>query len=180
MSRSGRIPISLPKGVEVKVAGQSISVKGPKGTLATDIHEGVKVEVENGQVVVAIPEERTDLSRFQGLYRALINNMVIGTSAGFEKKLEMVGVGFRAAVQGSLLDLQLGYSHETKISIPQGITVKVDKSTLIIITGADKQLVGEFAAAVRRMRKPEPYKGKGIRYTDEFVRRKAGKAGKKQ
>jgi large subunit ribosomal protein L6 len=180
MSRSGKIPIALPKGVEVKVTGMTVTVKGPKGTLSADVNEQVQVTVENGQVLVAVAELTREMSRFQGLYRSLINNMVVGATEGFEKKLEMVGVGFRATVQGNLLDLQLGFSHETKIPIPTGIAVKIEKSTLISITGIDKQLVGEFAASVRRLRKPEPFKGKGIRYVDEYVRRKAGKAGKKQ
>jgi large subunit ribosomal protein L6 len=180
MSRSGKIPIALPKGVEVKVTGLTVSVKGPKGTLSADVNEQVQVTVENGQILVVTAELSREMSRYQGLYRALIKNMVVGTTEGFEKKLEMIGVGFRATVQGNVLDLQLGFSHETKISIPTGITVKVEKNTQISITGVDKQLVGEFAASVRRLRKPEPFKGKGIRYTDEYVRRKAGKAGKKQ
>ncbi len=178
MSRKGRQPIVLPKGVEVKLQGQSITVKGPKGTLSQALISGVSIQVEPGQVLVNVENESREMSKFHGLYRALVNNMVVGTTTGFEKKLEMQGVGYRAAVQGNLLDLQLGFSHPTKLPIPKEIAVKVDKNTLISITGICKQTVGQFAAQVRAMRPPEPYQGKGIRYDGEYVRRKAGKAAK--
>lgn len=181
MSRKGKLPISVPKGVEIKVSGTEVAVKGPKGSLTQTIVPGVNVKVEDDQVIVSLDEQQQDdLAHFHGLYRTLIHNMVIGTSEGFEKKLEMIGVGYRAAVQGDLLDLQLGFSHPTKLPIPKGLTIKVDKNTLITISGFDKHLVGQFAATVRSMRPPEPYQGKGIRYAGEYVRRKAGKAAAKK
>ena len=156
MSRKGKLPIPLPKGVEVKVTDAEVLVKGPKGSLHQPLVPGVQVKVEDSQVVVGLEDEESDLGHFHGLYRTLIHNMVIGTTEGFEKRLEMIGVGYRAAVQGDLLDLQLGFSHPTKLPIPKGLTVKVDKNTLIIISGFDKHLVGQFAATVRSKRPPEP------------------------
>lgn len=176
MSRKGKLPIPLPKGVEVKVSNETISVKGPKGSLNQKLVPGLSIKVEGDRVVVALDEKSPAEGNFYGLYRALINNMVIGTTQGFEKRLEMIGVGYRATVQGDLLDLQLGFSHPTKLRIPKGVNVKVDKNTLIIISGHDKHLVGQFAANVRSQRPPEPYQGKGIRYSGEYVRKKAGKA----
>lgn len=178
MSRKGRIPIPLPKGVEVQTQAGSISVKGPKGSKQLDLVDGISLKVENGLIYVSANDESRDMRRFHGLYRALIQNVVLGLSQGFEKKLEMIGVGYRAAVQGHILDLQLGYSHPTQLHIPQGLHVKVEKNTNISITGTDKQAVGQFAAQIRAMRPPEPYQGKGIRYEGEYVRRKAGKAAK--
>jgi large subunit ribosomal protein L6 len=178
MSRKGKAPIALPKGVDIQVNGKAIVVKGPKGTLQGELVSGVKVSIENGEILVAVEDTTRDSRRFHGLYRALINNMVHGTSQGFEEKLEMIGVGYRAAVQGQLLDLQVGNSHPTQLEIPQGIQVKVEKNTAIFITGIDKQAVGQFAAQIRAKKPPEPYQGKGIRYVGEYVRRKAGKAAK--
>lgn len=178
MSRKGRIPIELPKGVEVKVEKGMVTVKGPKGSLIQKIYPGITLKVDSQQVIVAVENESKEMSRFHGLSHALISNMIQGTSNGFERRLEMVGVGYRAAVQGNLLDLQVGFSHPTKLPIPQGIQVKVDKNTEIIIGGIDRQQVGQFAAQIRSIRPPEPYQGKGIRHKDEFVRRKAGKAAK--
>jgi large subunit ribosomal protein L6 len=180
MSRKGKLPIPLPKGVEVKVTSTEVSVTGPKGSLLQKLVPGVLVNVENNEVHVTIDSEKSDISHFHGLYRTLIDNMVTGTSQGFERRLEMIGVGYRAAVQGELLDLQLGFSHPTKLPIPKGLTVKVDKNTLILISGFDKHLVGQFAANVRSMRPPEPYQGKGIRYSGEYVRKKAGKSAAKK
>lgn len=180
MSRKGKLPIPLPKGVEVKVSDNEVSVKGPKGSLTQKLVSGIKVTVEGSQVLVSLDDEKADLNHFYGLYRSLINNMVVGTTEGFEKRLEMIGVGYRAAVQGDLLDLLLGFSHPTKLPIPKGLTVKVDKNTLITISGFDKHLVGQFAANVRSKRPPEPYQGKGIRYQGEYVRKKAGKAAAKK
>ena len=180
MSRKGKLPIPLPKGVEVKVTNSEVVVKGPKGTMHQAIVPGIKVSVEDGNAIVEIEQENSDLNKFHGLTRTLIYNMVVGTTEGFEKKLEMIGVGYRAAVQGDLLDLQLGFSHPTKLPIPKGLTVKVEKNTLISITGFDKHLVGQFAAIVRSKRPPEPYQGKGIRYVGEYVRKKAGKAAAKK
>lgn len=180
MSRIGKLPIPLPKGVEVKVINTEIHIKGPKGSLQQQLVSGIQVKVEGDQVMISLAEEHDDLNHFHGLYRALINNMIVGTNQGFEKRLEMIGVGYRAAVQGDLLDLQLGFSHPTKLPIPKGLTVKVEKNTLIIINGFDKHLVGQFAATVRSKRPPEPYQGKGIRYQGEYVRKKAGKAAAKK
>ncbi len=183
MSRKGKLPIPLPKGVEVKVLENSISVKGPKGSLQQKLIDGIKVNVENGQVTVAKLDEESRLDHFHGLYRALIQNMVIGTSTGFEKKLELIGVGYRATVQGSILDLQLGFSHPMQLPIPKGLSVNVEKTSknsVLIISGFDKHLVGQFAAIIRSKRPPVPYQeGKGIRYLGEFVRKKAGKTATK-
>lgn len=180
MSRKGKLPITIPKGVEVKVSGKEISVKGPKGTLHHTLIDGVIVNVENGQIIVALDEQHKNAGNYHGLYRSIINNMIIGTSQGFEKKLEMIGVGYRAAVQGHLLDLQIGLSHPMKLPIPEGVVVKVDKNTQILLLGIDKQKLGQFAATIRSKKPPEPYQGKGIRYQDEFVRKKAGKAAAKK
>lgn len=178
MSRKGKLPIALPKGVEVTVQSDRIMVKGPKGTLSRSLVPGISIVKEQEKLNVKAADESKDLSRMHGLYWALISNMVQGVSRGFEKVLEMVGVGYRAAVQGSMLDVQVGFSHPTQVQIPQGIQVKVDKNTSILISGCDRQAVGQFAAEVRAIRPPEPYQGKGIRYKDEYVRRKAGKAAK--
>lgn len=176
MSRKGKQHIPLPKGVEVKISGNEVNVKGPKGSLRQQLSHGIEAKVEGTELIVSIKDGDSKNSRFHGLYRTLLDNMVLGTTQGFEKKLEMIGVGYRAAVAGTMLDLQIGFSHPTKIPIPQGITVKVDKNTVIIISGIDKQAVGQFAATIRAIRPPEPYQGKGIRYEGEYVRKKAGKA----
>lgn len=176
MSRKGKAPIPLTKGVEVKFNGSTLTVKGPKGSLTREILPGIEVLVENEQVLVNLATGHEDKSNYHGLFRSLINNMVIGTSTGFVKKLEMIGVGYRAAVQGQLLDLQVGFSHPTKVTIPQGVQVTVEKNTTIIVTGTDLQQIGQFAAQVRSVRPPEPYQGKGIRYQGEYVRKKAGKS----
>jgi large subunit ribosomal protein L6 len=178
MSRLGKSPIELPKNVEVKVTDGKVHVKGPKGTLEWQAYPGLKLRTEEGSLFVEFDEKVKISNVHYGLSRATINNMVIGVSKGFEKKLTMVGVGYRAAIQGHNVDLQIGFSHPTKLAIPKGLSVEVDKSTTIVIRGVDKQLVGQFAAMVRSKRPPEPYKGKGIRYEDEFVRKKAGKAAK--
>jgi large subunit ribosomal protein L6 len=178
MSRLGKSPIPLPKGIELKITNGVINAKGPKGTVSYPLIEGISLKIENEKVIVEKDENVSMPKTTHGLYRALVNNMVIGVSKGFEKKLSLVGVGYRAAVQGKVLDLQLGFSHPTQVPIPSNVQVTVDKSVLIVITGIDKQAVGQFAAAVRAMRPPEPYKGKGIRYENEYVRKKAGKAAK--
>lgn len=180
MTRKGKLPIPVPSGVEVKVQDGLISVKGPKGHLEQAVKDGISVKVEEKQIVVGLSKEDDELRKFQGLYRQLIENMVVGTTKGFEKKLEMIGVGYRAAVQGSDVNLQVGLSHPTLIPIPNGLSVKVDKNTQITITGFDKQLVGQFASTLRAIRPPEPYQGKGIRYVGEYVRRKAGKSASKK
>ncbi len=178
MSRKGKLPIALPKGVEVQVKDDLVVVKGTKATLQQPLVPGIKIEIVDGHAHVSVEGTDRQSGAFHGLYRVLVQNMVIGASQGFEKRLEMVGVGYRAAVQGNMVDLQVGYSHPTQLEIPQGLQVKVEKNTLIIISGSDKQAVGEFAAKIRAKRPPEPYQGKGIRYVNEYVRRKAGKAAK--
>ena len=180
MSRKGKLPIQLPKGVEIKTTPTEITVKGPKGTLHHVLVEGIVVKVDGDQVHVLLGEGHEEDGHFHGLYRSLVSNMVEGTSKGFQRDLEMIGVGYRAAVQGHHLDLQVGFSHPTKVSIPEGIQVKVEKNTAIMVTGVDKQKVGQFAASVRAIRPPEPYQGKGIRYKGEYVRKKAGKAAAKK
>ena len=178
MSRLGKSPIPLPDKVEIKISEGKAHAKGPKGTLSIPVQKGISVNIEGNRVYV-IKDEKVEMPKTaHGMYRALINNMVIGVAKGFETRLSLVGVGYRAAVQGQKLDLQLGFSHPTQIDIPKGVSVTVDKSVTIIISGIDKHLVGQFAAAVRAMKPPEPYKGKGIRYENEYVRKKAGKAAK--
>ena len=178
MSRLGKTPIDLPKGIEIKVINNLLQVKGPKGDLSLELKDGVSVKVEDGKATVEIDPSKDIAGKFHGLYRSLLNNMIIGTSKGFEKKLTLIGVGYRAAVQGTKLDLQLGFSHPVQLDIPKSIQVAIEKSTAITITGADKHAVGQFAAAIRAKKAPEPYKGKGIRYENEYVRKKAGKAAK--
>ncbi len=178
MSRLAKKAIALPKGVEVKISKDGVMVKGPKGSLSRKLYEGIAAKVSEDGIMVT-QEGRKISKAMLGLYWALIRNMVEGVSKGFEKRLSLVGVGFRASVRGRDLDLQIGYSHPTCLKIPEELQVKVDPKALeIIITGIDKQLVGGFAADVRSLRKPEPYKGKGIRYTGEYVRKKAGKSAK--
>lgn len=179
MSRLGRIPIDLPKGVEVKVSPENIlSVKGPKGTNTLQVKKGIVVSHKDGKVVILVDKDSDVTSKLHGLYRSLIKNMIVGVDKGFSKELTLVGVGFRAQVLGNKLDFQIGYSHPTQVEIPKDIKVTITKSVDILIEGIDSQKVGQFAAEVRALRKPEPYKGKGIRYKDEYVRKKAGKAAK--
>ncbi len=180
MSRKAKMAIPLPNGVGVQELERVVTVKGPKGSLTLQLCcPHVVLSINSDSVAVSLVEGEDKSKNFLGLYWALISNMVKGVSQSFSKDLEMIGVGFRAAVQGSLLDLQLGFSHPVKLPIPSGIQVKVEKNTLITVTGIDKRVVGQFCADIRAKRPPEPYKGKGIRYKDEYVRRKAGKAGKK-
>jgi large subunit ribosomal protein L6 len=178
MSRLGKIPVLIPTGVEVKIEGQKLNVKGPKGLLSAELPVGISIKIEDGKALVMMDESSNLTSAFYGLHRSLFNNMVVGVSKGFEIKLSMVGVGYRAAVEGHHLNLQVGNSHPNKLSIPKGVTIAVDKNGVISITGIDKHLVGQFAATVRATKPPEPYKGKGIRYENEHVRKKAGKAAK--
>ena len=180
MSRKGKLPISLPKGVEVKVANNEVTVKGPKGTAHQKLIPSINVHVEDNHVIVGLTEDHQNDGHFHGLFRSLIQNMVTGTSEGFVRKLEMIGVGYRASVMGHELDLQVGFSHPTRLHIPDGLHVKVEKNTSIFINGVDKQVVGQFAASIRSVRPPEPYQGKGIRYEGEYVRKKAGKAAAKK
>ncbi|NGX57558.1 MAG: 50S ribosomal protein L6 [Chlamydiae bacterium] len=180
MSRKGKLPIPLPKGVEVKKDGIELSVKGPKGVLNLKVMPVIELEIGTDQIVVSIKNDKPSNRKWHGLYRSLIHNMVVGTTEGFEKRLTLIGVGYRANVQGNKVDLQVGFSHPTQLDIPEGIDVKTEKkNTLIIISGSDKQMVGQFAADIRSIRPPEPYKGKGIRYENEYVRKKAGKSAAK-
>lgn len=175
MSRIGKKTIDIVKGVQVTLFGQDISVKGPKGQLAWTVPAEIEVKQE-GEQISFMPREETQRARAMwGLSRTLVNNMVVGVSQGFEESLELVGVGYRAAMKGTALSLQLGFSHEVDFVAPEGIAFAVPKQTEIKISGIDKQLVGEVAAKIRKMRPPEPYKGKGIRYAGETVRRKEGK-----
>jgi large subunit ribosomal protein L6 len=175
MSRIGKKPVLLPTGVTASVKNGEVKVKGPKGELSLRLVEGVEASVEKEGVVVK-PRDLTDKSRAMwGMQRTLVNNLVQGVSKGYAQQLEIAGVGFRAAVQGKNLQLQLGYSHDVIYPIPTGIDIKCDKPTLILVSGIDKQKVGQVAAEIRQFRKPEPYKGKGIKYAEEKVRRKEGK-----
>ena len=179
MSRLGKTPIALPKGVEFKAAKDGmVHVKGPKGSLNLQLPKGIHCKVEGDFIVVEKDEAVLPSNVLYGLYRSLLKNCVIGVTDGFEKKLQLIGVGYRAAVTGNKLDLQVGYSHPTALEIPKGLKVAIDKGTVIAISGIDKHEVGQFAAAVRSLKPPEPYKGKGIRYENEYVRKKEGKAAK--
>ena len=175
MSRIGKNPVEVPSGVEVSIANDLLTAKGKNGTLTVPLHEAVEVRQEDGKVV-CIPREGAPAARkMWGTMRSMINNAVIGASEGFTVRLEINGVGYRAAVQGNNLNLQLGYSHDINYPIPQGITVKCERPTLIEISGASKQQVGQIASEIRAFRKPEPYKGKGIKYENEIIVRKEGK-----
>ncbi|MEO1132038.1 MAG: 50S ribosomal protein L6 [Cyanobacteria bacterium J06639_1] len=179
MSRIGKKPIPVPKGVEVKVDGQNVSVKGSKGELKREIPAQIAVELEDGEVAVSPAEDSRKARQMHGLCRTLVANMVDGVSKGFEKRLEIQGVGYRAAMKGTTLVLNVGYSNPVEIPPPAGITMAVEANTNVIVSGISKELVGNTAARIRDVRPPEPYKGKGIRYAGEMVRRKAGKSGKK-
>lgn len=178
MSRIGKNPISVPSGVEVKVDGQDVAVKGPKGELSVTIAEPITVSLEDGVITVARPDEERESRSLHGLSRTLINNMIVGVTDGYSKALEIVGTGYRVLAKGSNLEFALGYSHPIVVEPPEGISFSVDGQTKVAVHGIDKQLVGETAANIRKLRKPEPYKGKGVRYAGEHVRRKVGKAGK--
>jgi large subunit ribosomal protein L6 len=178
MSRIGRLPITVPPGVDVKVDGTHVSVKGPKGDLSRDIAPQLTIVREDGVVRVERPDDGKQARELHGLTRTLIANMVTGVTTGYRKGLEITGVGYRAQLVGRKLQLSLGYSHPIEIDPPEGIAFEVETPTRLAVTGIDKELVGHVAARVRAMRKPEPYKGKGVRYSGEVIRRKAGKAGK--
>ena len=178
MSRIGKLPISVPAGVEVKINGSEVSVKGPKGELTQTFNSMLTIELEDGQIKVSRPNDEREARSLHGLTRTLINNMIIGVSEGYSKTLELVGVGYRAAVKGKQLELSLGFSHPVFVDTPEGITFECPSQTKIVISGIDKQKVGQTAADIRKFRKPEPYKGKGIRYEGEHIRRKEGKAAK--
>jgi large subunit ribosomal protein L6 len=178
MSRIGKMPIVIPKGVDVKIEdGNKVTVKGPKGTLTQKFSTDMTIKIEDGQVIVERPSDLKRHKAFHGLTRSLVNNMVVGVSEGFKKELEINGVGYRAALQGKTLVLSLGYSHPVEMVPPEGITVEVPAQNRITVSGFDKQAVGEFAAEIRAKRKPEPYLGKGVKYADERIRRKEGKTG---
>ena len=179
MSRIGRMPIPLPSGVEVTQQGATLSVKGPLGTLERTIHPEMVVEQADGELRVVRPSDEPRHRALHGLTRTLVNNMVVGVTQGFSKELEIIGVGYRATAKGNDgLELALGYSHPIDFKAPAGVTFEVPSPTRIIVSGIDKQAVGQVAANIRKFRKPEPYKGKGVRYSGEYVRRKVGKAGK--
>jgi len=179
MSRIGKMPVTIPSGVDVKLDGTNhMTVKGPKGTLEQTLHKDMIIKVEGAEVIVTRPSDQKLHKALHGLTRTLINNMVVGTTEGFEKALEINGVGYRAQKQGKTLNLTLGYSHPVTFDEPAGITIDVPAQTSIIVKGMDKQLVGEVAAKIRAFRKPEPYKGKGIKYVNETIKRKEGKTGK--
>jgi large subunit ribosomal protein L6 len=179
MSRVGKEPIAIPSGVEVSLEGRRVVVKGPNGTLAHQAPATITVSQEGDTLVVTRPDDERENRALHGLTRSLVHNMVVGVSQGFSRELEIVGVGYRAQAQGpSKLELQVGFSHPVRFEAPEGVTFEVPQPTRIVVRGADKQLVGQVAADVRKCRPPEPYKGKGIRYVDEHVRRKAGKSAK--
>ena len=180
MSRIGRMPIAIPAGVTVEVAeNNKVTVKGPKGTLERVLPSEMEITVEGAEVIVKRPNDLKKMKSLHGLKRTLINNMVVGVTEGYEKKLEVNGVGYRAAKQGKTLTLSLGYSHPVEMTDPEGIETVLDGQNIIIVKGIDKEKVGQFAAEIRDNRRPEPYKGKGIKYADETIRRKVGKTGKK-
>lgn len=179
MSRIGKKPIAIPKGVQVAVQGQHVEVQGPKGKQELTVHELCAVRVADGHVVVTRAGDHRTAKALHGLTRALVANMVRGVTEGFERRLEIVGIGYRVQLAGRNLTFTLGYSHPILFPLPEGVQAEVEKQTLITLRGVDKQLVGETAARIRALRRPDPYKGKGIRYSDEVVRRKVGKAGAK-
>ena len=178
MSRIGRLPIDIPAGVTVTVAGDQVAVKGPKGELATRVAAPIEVTVEENQVLVTRPDDERESRSLHGLTRTLINNNIIGVTQGYSKGLEVVGTGYRVMQKGQSVEFALGFSHPVIIEPPAGITFQVEGNNKLTVSGIDKQAVGEVAANIRKIRKPEPYKGKGVRYAGEVVRRKAGKAGK--
>ncbi len=179
MSRIGKLPVEIPAGVEVKIDGQTLTAKGPLGTETVTIRPEIKMEMKDNTVVLTRANDDRKSRSLHGLSRTLVNNAVSGVKNGFTKKLEIVGVGYRASMQGNTLNLALGYSHPIDIPAPEGIKIAVDQNTKITITGANKQTVGDIAALIRSKRPPEVYKGKGIKYEGEHIRRKAGKTGKK-
>ncbi|EWC63567.1 LSU ribosomal protein L6p (L9e) [Actinokineospora spheciospongiae] len=179
MSRIGRLPIPVPTGVDITIDGQQLSAKGPKGTLTLTVSEPIVVErAEDGTLEVKRPNDERQNRALHGLTRSLVNNVVVGVTAGFEKKLEIHGVGYRVLAKGSDLEFALGFSHPVKVVAPEGITFAVESPTKFSVSGIDKQQVGEVAANIRKLRKPDPYKGKGVRYAGEKIRRKVGKTGK--
>lgn len=179
MSRVGKKPIPIPEGVKVNISDSEIHVKGPLGELTRQVPNSIGMELANGFIVLKRSSDERQIKSLHGLYRSLIANMVKGVKEGFERKLEIVGIGYRAQVQGKTLNLSLGYSQPIFFPVPDGIQIDVDKQILLTVKGIDKELVGEIAAKIRALRSPDSYKGKGVRYVDEYVRKKAGKAGAK-
>jgi large subunit ribosomal protein L6 len=179
MSRIGKRPIAVPKNVTVTIEGQRVKVKGPKGELERELHREMAVAMENGEITVTRPSDETEHKSLHGLTRTLIANMVEGVTKGFQKQLDIVGVGYKAEVRPYGLQMALGYSHPIEVRAPAGITLTATNPTTVVVSGADKEVVGRVAAEIRKLRKPEPYKGKGVKYQGEVIRRKAGKAGGK-
>lgn len=179
MSRIGKMPIVLPAGVEATLDGSTVTVKGPKGSLCQTVHQNIQVDIDAGEIKVTRPNDEKENRALHGLTRSLIANMVDGVTNGFKKELDVNGVGYRVQMQGKDLVMNLGFSHQVIMTPPEGITLEVPNPNKIVVNGIDKQSVGQFAAQIREKRPPEPYKGKGIKYSDEVVRRKEGKAGKK-
>jgi large subunit ribosomal protein L6 len=178
MSRIGRMPVVVPSGVDVTISGRDVTVKGPKGTLSLAVAEPIEVKQDAGVITVTRPSDEGEIRALHGLSRSLIANMVTGVTAGYAKTLEIVGVGYRVQAKGRDLEFALGFSHPVLISPPEGISFRVETPTRFVVEGIDKQQVGEVSANIRKLRKPDPYKGKGVRYSGEQIRRKAGKAGK--
>jgi large subunit ribosomal protein L6 len=178
MSRIGRMPVAIPSGVDVTIDGRQVTVKGPKGTLSLEVVQPIEVKHADGTITVSRPSDEGEIRALHGLSRSLIANMVTGVTDGYRKTLEIVGVGYRVLAKGKDLEFSLGYSHPVPVSPPDGITFRVETPTRLVVEGIDKQQVGEVAANLRKLRKPDPYKGKGVRYQGEQIRRKVGKAGK--
>ena len=178
MSRIGRMPVTVPSGVDVTISGREVTVKGPKGTLSLQVAEPIEVAQEDGVITVTRPSDEGEIRALHGLSRSLIANMVTGVTDGYRKTLEIVGVGYRVQARGNDLEFALGFSHPVPVHAPAGISFRVETPTRFVVEGIDKQQVGEIAAQIRKLRKPDPYKGKGVRYQGEQIRRKVGKAGK--
>ena len=178
MSRIGRLPIAIPTGVDIKIDGQDVAVKGPKGELTLSVKSPIQVAIEDGQLLVTRPDDERESRSLHGLTRTLIANQIVGVTDGYTKGLEVVGTGYRVTAKGNSVEFALGYSHSITVDPPAGISFTVEGNNKLTVSGIDKQAVGEVAANIRKLRKPEPYKGKGVRYAGEVVRRKAGKSGK--
>jgi large subunit ribosomal protein L6 len=178
MSRIGRMPVSIPSGVDVTINGREVTVTGPKGKLSLEVAEPIEVSQRDGVITVTRPNDEGNVRALHGLSRSLVANMVTGVTEGYRKTLEIVGVGYRVQARGPSLEFSLGFSHPVTVSPPEGITLRVETPTRLVVEGIDKQQVGEVAANIRKLRKPDPYKGKGLRYSGEHIRRKVGKAGK--
>jgi len=178
MSRIGRMPVVVPSGVDVSIDGRAVTVKGPKGTLSMEVAPPIEVAKSDGTITVTRPSDEGEIRALHGLSRSLIANMVTGVTDGYRKTLEIVGVGYRVQAKGKNLEFSLGFSHPVPVTAPEGITFRVESPTRFVVEGIDKQQVGEVAANIRKLRKPDPYKGKGVRYQGEQIRRKVGKAGK--